>query len=674
MDAKLKICSYNVQGLRNDKKRSVLMNMFKKENYDVVCLQETHLLNDELRQLESLWKGPLHVSEGTKRSKGICTLFSVNYKEEQAKIIYRDDRVIISSLAIEQETLMVINVYAPCIDKEKAQFLAHLERLIEDNVSKGNPGNIVCLGDFNLVVNNSLEIISGKKHDESLVKEFQNFIVSSNFVDAWRTIHPDTRDYTWRRGNPPIARRLDYVFLSQPLVPFLESSIISTVGFSDHRLVSILLRFHNFKRGKGLYKLNVSLLKDIQYVQLIKKVIEECSISNGNLNPHLRWEMLKTKVRETSQQYSRFKNSGNRCLIKEMVTELNKLEKELCEYPKDKDLIHKIVEKRRELELTQIKLNQGAQIRAGLKWAEEGERCTKYFLSLEKSRRVTNTIYKIKKSNGIETSNEVEIIREIKSFYQSLYRDTSNACDVEVSFKDFTEGMAVPSLSEEQSERVEAKIQETEILEALKKMKNGSSPGTDGIPVEFYKVFWSDIKDFLEQSFRHSFESGVLSPSQRHGVISLLHKGKELTRDDLGNWRPLSLTNVDYKLIAKVFALRIAKVIDSLVGEQQFGFIKGRSISTLIREVDDIFDYNRSIDFPGVSLIIDFLKAYDTIKTSYIINSLDLFGFGPNFMKWMRILMSERTACVKNGGYISEKFSMDRGVRQGCPLSPLLFV
>ena len=337
METKLKAMSHNVQGIRNNQKRSVLLKMFRKEKYDIVCLQETHLLSDETKLIESHWKGPKHVSGGTTRSKGLCTLFAVKHNADNIKLVYTDERIIISSLVVDKETIFIVNVYAPCIEKEKSQFLVHLRDVIKSYIDKGDNENIVCLGDFNLVADNTLDIIlSGDKHNKTKVQDFNNFIEGNDFTDTWRTLHPGIKDYTWRRGSPPIARRLDYIFLSQPLATFLEHAGISTVGFSDHRRVSITMGFHNFKRGKGLYKLNTSLLKDIKYVQLIKKVIEESSKNNSSLNPHCKWEMVKTRIREASQKYSRFKSSGNRCAVKELVREVDKLETELCQNPEEK--------------------------------------------------------------------------------------------------------------------------------------------------------------------------------------------------------------------------------------------------------------------------------------------------------------------------------------------------
>ena len=109
-------------------------------------------------------------------------------------------------------------------------------------------------------------------------------------------------------------------------------------------------------------------------------------------------------------------------------------------------------------------------------------------------------------------------------------------------------------------------------------MKNGSAPGPDGIPVEFYKTFWPDVKFLFMNSLHCSHTVGILSPTQRQGTISLIHEGKDMVKDKLTNWRPISLTNADYKIISKAMALRLKNVLPKSINQNQAGFVKGRKM------------------------------------------------------------------------------------------------
>ena len=217
-------------------------------------------------------------------------------------------------------------------------------------------------------------------------------------------------------------------------------------------------------------------------------------------------------------------------------------------------------------------------------------------------------------------------------------------------------------------------IAQAEVAAAVMSMNNGSSPGADGIPAEWYKLFSQHVRDPLMECFEYTYETGSLCESERVGVISLFHKGKDLDTGSLNNWRPSSLTNTDYKILAKVLSLRLNTVIDKILGDQQKGFIKGRNISFIHRQIDDILDLQRNLEDAGIILAIDYRQAFDSLDTNCIIKSLELFGFGQSFIKWIKILNTDRLACVKNGGHVSSLFSMSSGVRQGCPISPQLFI
>ena len=157
-------------------------------------------------------------------------------------------------------------------------------------------------------------------------------------------------------------------------------------------------------------------------------------------------------------------------------------------------------------------------------------------------------------------------------------------------------------------------------------MKNGSAPGPDGILVEFYKTFWPDVKFLFMNSLHYSHAIGILSPTQRQGTISLIHKGKDLVKDKLTNWRPISLTNADYKINIKALALRLKNVLPKFINHNQAGFVKGRKMSELIREMDDIIETEKlNPTSESLALSIGYSKAFGSISTVTIIEALKLF-------------------------------------------------
>ena len=194
----------------------------------------------------------------------------------------------------------------------------------------------------------------------------------------------------------------------------------------------------------------------------------------------------------------------------------------------------------------------------------------------------------------------------------------------------------------------------------FKKMSKNKSFGLDGLPVEFYQRFWNDLEDFFLILLDIIYKEGQLSNSQRKSVITLLYKKGEKT--NISNYRPLSLTGTDYKILAFILAERVQNVIYKLINTDQTGYIKGRFIGTNIRLVDDVIWYANKKNLPGAILFLDFKKAFDSLEWDFMFQALKKYDFGEKFLKWVRILYNKPTACIKNSGWLSETFELQRGV------------
>ena len=204
-------------------------------------------------------------------------------------------------------------------------------------------------------------------------------------------------------------------------------------------------------------------------------------------------------------------------------------------------------------------------------------------------------------------------------------------------------------------------------------MASEKSPGTHGLPSEFHKVFWEEIGERLTSALNFSFEIGQLPISQRLGIIKLIPK-KDADPNLIKNWRTLTQLNCDYKIASKAIGNRIKTVLPKLISDDQSGFIKNRCISDNIRTLDSVIQYTANKNVPGLLLFLNFEKAFDTLEWSFIEKFLQHFGFGPSLSKWVRLFYWKTESCISNNGWTSNFFELSRRVRQGCPLSPYLFI
>ncbi|WP_419589022.1 endonuclease/exonuclease/phosphatase family protein, partial [Thiolapillus sp.] len=229
----------------------------KKEKYDIVAIQESHITTDEeAAQWELLWGGTLFYSSGTARSLGQMLLINRNLMHA-SELIYKEERIIVVKLKIDDKTILVVNAYAPNNTTGKIEFFRHLGTVI-DRLATDTTG-VILMGDFNSVMNNNEDIISGNKHNIKEVQALNQLVVNIDAHDVWRLQNEEAREYTWNRSHPFTARRIDYIFVTSPLLPYVESSRIISFALSDHRAVESTFKFHNFKRGPSYWKFNNNL-------------------------------------------------------------------------------------------------------------------------------------------------------------------------------------------------------------------------------------------------------------------------------------------------------------------------------------------------------------------------------------------------------------------------------
>ena len=304
-----------------------------------------------------------------------------------------------------------------------------------------------------------------------------------------------------------------------------------------------------------------------------------------------------------------------------------------------------------------------------MQWIDEGEKNTKFFLSLEKRHQCSNTITALKTDKGT-VYNTNEIMAEEVTYYKKLY-SSKNVKEQDID-EYLREIQMEHILNENQANLCEGTLNIKECTDIVYRMKKNKSPGSDGLPIEFYQKFWSKISNMVVQSLNFAYQVGHLSSSQQKAIITLLFKKGD--RELLKNWRPISLLNTDYKIAAFAMSNRLHKVLSNIINSDQTGYIKKRFIGSNIRLINDIYEYVESTGSQGAAIYCDFEKAFDSVEINLLLKVLEKFNFGRSFIKWIKVFYSNAQASIKCNNWISAPFCVSRGIRQGCPVSALLFI
>ena len=175
-----------------------------------------------------------------------------------------------------------------------------------------------------------------------------------------------------------------------------------------------------------------------------------------------------------------------------------------------------------------------------------------------------------------------------------------------------------------------------EVETAIHTSKQNKAPGPDGFSNEFYKFFNSELKFWLFRYYLEAINRGSLSVSALDGIITCIPKQGKL-RNDLKNWRPLTLLNSVYKFYSSIIAKRLKDTLPSIINEDQTGFIAGRFIGENTRMIYNVIDYCETFHERGILIILDFSKAFDTIEWPFIEETLKRFNFGETFIELIKL-------------------------------------
>lgn len=229
----------------------------------------------------------------------------------------------------------------------------------------------------------------------------------------------------------------------------------------------------------------------------------------------------------------------------------------------------------------------------------------------------------------------------------------------------------LPQVSEEVNTEISGALSVGELYKALQGMESGKAPSIDGLPVDFYKSFWSELGEDLLEVLNESLAEGQLPLSCRRAVLTLLPKKGDLT--DIKCWRPVSLLCSDYKLLSKTLANKLAGVMDGVIHPDQTYCVPGRSIFDNVSLIRDVVEVSKMLNLDCGLISLDQEKAFDRVEFCYLWRVLEAFGFCQNFINHIKVLYSGVESILKVNGGLCAPFKAHRGVRQGCSLSGMLY-
>lgn len=664
MSAGIHVASLNVNGCRNSSKRTQLFGLIEQKRINIAFIQETHADGMNECEWRNEWKGVSVLSHGSNTSAGVAVLISGNNITMVSSDEFVPGRLLKVVAKIDEQEVVLINVYAPNGDREKIVFFNKLEEVVADCDSSRM---VIVGGDFNCTENFVIDRNHGEPHARSATT-LTRVVQAQELVDIWRTQHPVARQYTWRKinQNQVSMARIDRLYCTKSSSNQMLRSWITPVMFSDHFCISLFLGGTGGVPGKSYWHFNVKLLDDCKFLENFNFFWEAWQSEKPRYKSLRQWwELGKVHIKLFCQAYTQNSTGDLKKRVGELEREILSMESDLS-LGNNAQTVDGLREKRDILGKIMEEQAKGAMVRARIIQYKDMDGPTKFFFNLERKSLGSRRMLCLRLADGKEVHDQREMLEAAFNFYSHLFTpELSGQSEAARLHRD------LPVLPEEQASLLEAPLTLEELTRAVGQMSPGKTPGLDGLPAEFFKRLWSVIGPDFFEVVRESVRDHELPQSCRRAVITLLPKKGDLK--DLKNWRPVALLCTDYKILSRAIANRLSKSLSYIVHKDQSYSVPGRMIFDNIFFIRDVLSLCESLNINLGVLSIDQEKAFDRVHHGYLFQTLAAFGFGPSFMDLIKVMYNKITSLVKVNNVLSNPIMILRGIRQGCPLSGMLY-
>jgi len=603
-----------------------------------------------------LWRSPSYgfsfrPSRGA--SSGLLILWDINEVEIFYSFSFDHVLAIGGRFLQTGEDFVLFNVYAPCdVGGQSALWgtlSSHLANLQGHNVC-------VC-GDFNVVRRLDERRGVGAVPRVVGVSTFNNFVDDSDFID----LPLIGRRFTWYRGDGLSMSRLDRFLLSENWCLRWPNCIqvAQLRGFSDHCDVILLVDEQNW--GPRPCRMLKCWADVPGYKNIVSPKWWSFQVEGwGGYVMKEKFKMIKEALKEWHSNHTN-NLPGKIALVKDRIAVLDDRGVVASLGMEEVEELHRLIDNLHSL--SRIHSSMCWQ-QSRLTWLREGDANTKYFHGTMSSRRRVNTI-----SSIVVGGTVVEGVSNVRQAVYTHFLNHFLAPSVErpsasdLNFRTLTyrEGAAIIKL-----------FTMEELKIAVWDCDSYKCPRPDGVNFGFIKEFWLDMREKLMHYVSDFHRNGKLLKGINSTFITLIPK-KDVPQS-LNDFRPISLVGSLYKVMAKLLANRLKSVIRSVILDSQSAFVQGRQILDGILVANEVVDEAKKLKKDLLLLKVDFEKAYDSVDWKYLDDVMGKMTFPTLWRKWMRECVTTATALVLVNGSPTDEFSLARGLRQGDPLSPFLFL